>query len=84
MVVPAVVMGVAWVIETAFFLHTAVGMVVIEALGGARLCRLREPRFTKCTVGMVSFRVVAQVVARFLKAGVMTRVVLMAGRVLIE
>ena len=59
MVVPTVVIAVAWVIDTLFLLHTGVGMVVSEACGGARPWRLRKPRFTQCTVGMVSLRVVA-------------------------
>ena len=84
MVVLSVVMVLAWMIETAFFLPTAVGTVVIEAFGGARPCRLKKPRFIQCMVGMVSFRVVAQVVVISVKLVVLMRVVLLANRVLIE
>ena len=57
--VPTVVMAVAWVIDTVLFFHTGVGLVLSEACGGARPWRLRKPRFTQCTVGMVSLCVVA-------------------------
>ena len=90
---PTAVVAVGWVVEIAFLLSacwekrlvsTAVGLFVIEALGGARTCRPRNPCFTSCTVGMIHFRVVAQVVDRLTKAVVLTRVVLRAGRVLVE
>ena len=43
---PTAVVAVNWVVVSAFFLSTVVGIFVIVISGGARPCRLYNPRFT--------------------------------------